>query len=125
MNSALPNVREIPYDRVAIHALELQSTDEYESVRCEFCSIEDAGRIVTLLASLRVNDQARCHMPAFRVELWRADEVVFGAAICWTCNNMELSGSSADASWACFDAAGIEAQKLLALCKTIAEGGRL
>jgi hypothetical protein len=114
-NRSIPGFSDIEFDQVVVRQLD-RSNDDFPTVGRVVCPPDHARRIVSALVSLTEDEQARCHIPGFAVDLHNDGEVVFTANICWSCNNMRLSGSKAPSAWATFDATCAPAKLILALC---------
>lgn len=109
------------FDFLVVKEVEGSRASGLVTKRSNQCTPEQASRIASLWSALRADDQARCHIPGFALELVSGDEVIFSASICWTCNNICMSGPLSTAQWATFDATSTEARALLSLCQTVVE----
>ncbi len=90
---------------------------EYPVVARHQCTREEAASVIALWNQLPDSVQARCHVPGFAIEVLLGTEVVFTAALCWTCNNVSIAGRLSKAAWRTFDAESDQALRLLRLCK--------
>jgi len=112
---SIPGFADLEFNEVVVRQLD-RSKDDYATIQRIVCPTGHAKSIVISLASLTEDEQARCHIPAFAIDLENDGEVVFSANICWSCNNMRLSGSKASSAWATFDSTSAPAKLLFALC---------
>jgi hypothetical protein len=117
-HSTLPFLESIKCDYMQIREVDGSSADVV-TLRYGICTEEQARQIAELWSALREAEQARCHIPGFAIDLIENGAVIFSSSICWTCNNIRMSGKLCTSEWATFDRDSGAAQALLGLCKLV------
>ena len=101
----------------------LQTADQwkFQGLRVGICTAVQKATLIELWNQLPHAEQMHCHNPGFAIQVIHDGQTAFTAAVCWDCNNISMSGHHASMDWRRFDGSSQVAQRLLELCRTVAE----
>ena len=101
----------------------LQTSEQwkFQVLRVGICTAVQKATLIELWNELPHGEQMRCHNPGFAIQVFHEGQPTFTAAVCWSCNNISMSGHLASLDWRNFDGSSQVARCLLELCRAVAE----